>query len=230
MDSRPWHVGYFADEGELYEWEEEEDPEEDPVEELDRDFGKDYGPDDWPDPEHFFRRPTSVTSIAATPYGLSVIASLIADMQRQLGHLPQSSKTGLKPIYAPNQVSEDLLGLVVASSESIVTQLEAQALARSRLQSRQEVSQGGLIQRALSAGWAHKTEIVLSVLGGGAVLYIVGRSGGAGIAAPALARMVGPMTALFIKIAQQARVEAEYEVKMANFDYLGQEVSEIGVI
>ena len=125
MDSLPWHAGYFAEEGEIYEWDESEDEEDDqgdgldPYDDLRRAI---------PDPDDLKNikggKPQSTTSIAATPYGMAVLASLIADMQKQFGSLPKPSGEGLKPIYAPTRVPGGLLNQVVASSETQITELQ----------------------------------------------------------------------------------------------------------
>jgi len=225
MDSLPWHAGYFADEGELYEWEGDEGGEDE-----DEDLGgrpRSYDPDDWPDPEAYKRSPTSVTGIAATAFGLAVIESLIADMQRQLKSLPKRSGEGLKPIYGPTPVPGGLLAQVISSSETQITELQMLQNLRSQRLSGKEVSQEGLTQKAFSAAWGHKTEIVVTTVGLGALIYIVPRLGPA---FPAFARVVPMVAALFIKTGRHAQAEAEFSMKAAEFDYLGQEISEIGIV
>jgi hypothetical protein len=227
MNSLPWHVGYFADEGEVYEWEAEEDDQEgdglDRFDDLRRKI---------PDADDLEQikggKPQSTTSIAATPYGLAVIESLIADMQKQFGHSPQISGAGLKPIYAPNQVPGDLLAQVVASSETQITELQKLRNMRSQLQPRQEESQEGLYRRMLTAAYGHKTEIVVTTVATGALIFIT--RGGGGGALPAFARVVGPLAALFIKTGRHALAEADFQDKADNFDYAGQEMSEIGTV
>ena len=236
MNSLPWHVGYFADEGEVYEWEpeeegEQEEKEEDPETESPWEQFRRF-PDDWkPDPEHYWRVPTLTTSIAATPYGMAVVASLIADMQRQLGHLPQRSGGGLQPIYGPIPVPGGLLGQVVASSETQITELQRLQNLRLPPPSHQGVSQEGLIQKAFSAVWANKTEAVVAIIATGALIYIVPKIvGGGGGVLPAFARAGGPLAALFIKTGRHAMAEADFQDKVDNFDYAGQEMSEIGTV
>lgn len=229
MDSRPWHGGYFADEGELYEWEEEEDERSDGLDPFDDMRRRMPDADDLENIKG--RPPQSTTTIAATPYGLGVIESLIADMQRQLGHLPQPLGTGLKPIYVPIPVPGGLLEQVVASSETQVTELQRLQNLRSQPPSQQEESQEGLTQRAFSAAWGHKTEIVLATVAGGALLYLFPPAGpGALRVAPVLVRSAPILVALYAKVAQHTKAEAEFKYKVDNFDYLGQEVSEIGVV
>jgi len=231
MASLPWHVGYFADEGEMYEWEEDEgddqddDDDEDPGPKWDfKDFRKDKPA--WP-----FKTKARVTSIAATPYGLGVIASLIADMQRQLGHLPTSFDEGLKPIYAPEFVPGLLLSQVVASSEDQITQLQSAQNSRSRKPLPQSESPRGLTQTVFSVAWAHKTEIVVATVAGGALLYLFPAvAGGAARVAPVLIRASPVLIALYAKVAQNAKAEAAFKYKVDNFDHLGLEVSEIGVV
>lgn len=223
MDSRPWHVGYFADEGELYEWEPEEEDEEE---------GSGLDPfDDWPDPEQLGRRPRSVTSIASTPYAQGVIDSLIRDMRQQLGLSPENSGYGLKPIYVPNRVPGAILNQAVASSETLVTELQRSQNARSPQPSQLEVSQKGRARKAWDAAFAHKTEIVLAVVAGGALLYLFPPAGPTlPRIAPVLIRATPALAAIYVKAAQHTKAEAEFKEKVDNFDYIGEEVSEIGVI
>ena len=226
--SLPWHIGYFGDEGELYEWEDDEEDERsdglDPFDDLGRRM---------PDPDDLEnikgRPPQSATSIAATPYGMGVIDSLIADMQRQFGHSPQRSSTGLKPIYVPTPVPGGLLEQVIASSETLVTELQRSQNLRLPPPSQKEESPGGLTQKVFSAAWGRKTEIVVGTVATGALIYILPKGGGGG-ALPAFARAAGPLAALFIKTARHAMAEADFQDKVDNFDYHGQEISEIGVV
>ena len=231
MNSLPWHVGYFADEGELYEWEPDEEggPDEDPETESPWEQFRRF-PDDWkPDPEHYWRKPKLTTSIAATPYGMAVVASLIADMQRQLGHLPQRSGGGLQPIYGQTPVPGGLLGQVVASSETQITELQRLQNLRLPPPSERGGSREGLTQRMFSAAWGNKTEVVVATIATGALIYILPKGGGSG-ALPGFARAAGPLAALFIKTGRHAMAEADFQDKVDNFDYAGQEMSEIGTV
>jgi len=229
VDNRPWHVGYFADEGELYEWEPSEEEEQ---EEDDGEDGSGLDPfDDWPDPETYLRRPTSVTSIASTPYALGVIESLIADMQEQLGYSPRNLGYGLKPVYVPNQVPGAILNQAVASSETLVTELQRSQNARLRQPSQRAVSQRGRLPKALDVAFAHKTEIVLAVVAGGALLWLFPPAAPlVPRVAPVLVRAVPVLAALYVKVGQNIKAEAEFKDKVDSFDYLGEEVSEIGIV
>lgn len=229
MNSLPWHAGYFADEGEVYEWEEEEDDQGDGLDPFDDLRRKMPDADDL---EHIKgREPQSVTSIASTPYGMAVIDSLIADMQRQLGHLPRRSGGGLEPIYGPMPVPGGILGQVVASSETQITELQRLQNLRLPPPSHQGASQEGLTQKIFSALYGHKTEIVVGTLATGALIYILPKiGGGGGGALPAFARAAGPLAALFIKTGRHAMAEADFQDKVDNFDYAGQEMSEIGTV
>jgi len=228
MNSLPWHGGYFADEGEVYEWEEDEEDERsdglDPFDDLRRKI---------PDPDDLDvikgGKPQSTTSITSTPYGLAVIASLIADMQKQLGSLPKRSGGGLQPIYGPTPVPGGLLAQVVSSSETQITELQKLQNLRLPPPSHQGVSQEGLIQKVFSVVWANKTELVVATVATGALIYIWPKGGGGGVL-PAFARAAGPLAALFIKTGRHAMAEADFQDKLDNFDYAGQEMSEIGVI
>ena len=208
MNSLPWHVGYFAEEGEMYEWEEDDDDLGDGIGKKIKDAF-----DEWKDYEDLRRTPQEVTSIAATPYGLAVIASLVADMQRQLGHLPKSSGAGLKPIYGPVPVPGGLLNQVVASSETQITQLQFVQNNHSQRPSPQSESQKGSTRTLFSAVWARKTEIVVATVATGALIYILPKGGGGG-ALPAFARVAGPLAALFIKTGRDAIAEAEFQESM----------------
>ena len=227
MDSLPWHVGYFADEGEVYEWDDDEEDQGDGLDPFD-DIRRRMPEAD--DLEHIKgRKPQSTTSITSTPYGLAVVASLIAGMQKQLGSLPKRSGGGLKPIYGPTPVPGGLLGQVVASSEIQITELQRLQNLRLPPPSHQGESQEGSIQKAFSAVWAHRTEIVVVTVATGALIYILPKGGGGG-AVPALARAAGPLAALFIKTGRHAMAEADFQDKVDNFDYAGQEMSEIGTV
>lgn len=230
MNSLPWHVGYFADEGEVYEWEDEQDDQDDQGDGLDPFDDLRRRMPDADDLENIKGRPPqSGTTIAATPYGLAVIASLIADMQKQLGNLPKRSGGGLQPIYGPTPVPGGLLGQVVASSETQITELQRLQNLRLPPPSHQGASREGSIQKVFSAVWAHKTEMVVVTIATGALIYILPKGGGGG-ALPALARVAGPLAALFIKTGRHAMAEADFQDKVDNFDYAGQEMSEIGTV
>jgi len=231
MDSLPWHGGYFADEGELYEWDEDlDEPEIEKYPDTSDWYQRAKDVQEWWSDYENLRRRQSTTSIASTPYGLAVIASLIADMQKQLGNLPKRSGGGLQPIYGPTPVPGGLLGQVVSSSETQITELQRLQNLRLPPPSHQGVSQEGSIQKVFSAVWAHKTELVVATIATGALIYILPKAGGGGGALPALARAAGPLAALFIKTGRHAMAEADFQDKVDNFDYAGQEMSEIGTV
>lgn len=229
MTSQPWHVGYFADEGEFYEWgpDEEEDDQGDgldPFDDLRRKL---------PDPDDLDAikggKPLSTTSIAATAMNMEVTAQLIADMQRQLGHLPESFNEGLKPIYGPERVPGSLLNQVVASSETQITQLQSSQNSRSQKPLPQSESPEGLTRKVFTALWSNKSTVVVGVVATGALIYILPKGGGGG-ALPAFARVAGPLGALFVKTGRHAVAEAEFQDKLDNFDYAGEEMADLGVV
>lgn len=171
MEARPWHDGYFADEGEVYEWEPDE-AEEPPQEQADESR---YNPDDWPDPEHYIRSPTSTTAIVATNFSLYVAGSLIADMQRRLGVLPRNLGTGLEPIYGTNVLSPDILSVVVASSESQLTSLGQPGVAPSRRPPPQGGFQRKSEKETFYDTWGQMIELGIAVTSGLAAWEIAGR-------------------------------------------------------
>jgi len=209
VNSRPWHAGYFADEGELYEWEAEE--EEDGDEQEDG-----YNPDDWPDPETYFRRPTSTTSIAATPYGLAVLASLVADMQRQLGHLPKNLGYGLEPIYSPTHASTDLLQIVVGTTEDVLTSFGPRVAQPSRPRFRPAESRGESTSGTFSEQWGTIVEIGVAALAGVALIHLFPPGPGAGGAGLHFRWMpTGPNIHIARKVASTVATEAKFEKSMA---------------
>lgn len=205
MNSRPWHAGYFADEGEEYDEEDLEDDEED--REL-------------PDPNDLkdinWRGPQSTTSIAATPYGLAVLASLVADMQRQFGVLPKNLGYGLEPIYSPTHASSDLLQIVVATTEDVLTSFGPPVSQLSRPRSRPAESRGESRSRTFSEDWGRVVEIGVAALAGVALIHLFPPGGGKGGAGLHFRWMpTGPNIHIARKVAATVATEAKFEKAMA---------------
>jgi hypothetical protein len=215
VDSRPWHAGYFAEEGEFYEWEEDEEDERsdglDPFDDLRRKL---------PDPDDLDAikggKPQSTTSIAATPYGLAVLASLVADMQRQFGVLPKNLGYGLEPIYSPTHASTDLLQMVVATTEDVLTSFGPRVSQPSRPRSRPAESRGESTRGTFSDQWATVVEIGVAALAGAALIHLFPPGGGKGGAGLHFRWMpTGPNIHIARKVAGKVAIEAKFEKSMA---------------
>jgi hypothetical protein len=171
MDNRPWHAGYFAEEGEQYEWENED--EEEDQDGTDRPGPDDLDIDDW----DYNNEGQTTTAIVATHFSLYVAGSLIADMQRRLGVLPKNLGSGLEPIYGTNVLSPDILSVVVQSSESQLTNLGRRGVAPSRRPPPQGVSPGRSERATFYDTWGQLIELGIVVTSGIAAWEIAGRFG-----------------------------------------------------
>jgi hypothetical protein len=220
MGNRAWHAGYFADEGEIYEWENEDEDED--QDGTDRPDPEDLDIDDW----DYNNQPQKVTAIVATHFSLYVAGTLIADMQRRFGVLPKNLGTGLEPIYGRNALSPDILSVVVKSSESQLTNLGRPGVAPSRRPPPRGESQSRSERATFYDTWGQLIELGIVVTSGIAAWEISQRfnkppgppAGGGKVfqARDFRTLRTAPLYSVALKVVQDVVSEAEVQKSVAD--------------